>query len=293
MEEEAISAKWNYSYSVCGNASTPAGYSGTTVPTGTYGIGPAAQDIKGLYCPTRRGGVRKNLDNVNDIMPYPNGAGPAEGDGNVSWWTGGGTDYGGCAGRHIAFGTSNYNVVPVVPASGTANYGYPAPANFLNPDGTTNNSQYLEGWWWGIFGRVNRSTTFAEIRDGLTGTIMLGEMQRITRQGKPYNGTTSGPKYSVDGWAVGGPATTFTTGVGYTFDAGLAVDVATPGPLMNNSYFMSPGSMHSGGANFCFADGSVKFLPSTMDPKTFAFAGSMADNQITATGSDDIVGPHG
>ena len=33
---------------------------------------------------------------------------------------------------------------------------------------------------WGIFGRVNVSTKFGEIRDGLSNTIMTGELQRIT-----------------------------------------------------------------------------------------------------------------
>ena len=55
---------------------------------------------------------------------------------------------------------------------------------------------------WGIFGRVNVSTTFDEIRDGLSNTIMTGELQRITD-------VTPGSK---DGWAIGGPATLFTTG---------------------------------------------------------------------------------
>ena len=55
---------------------------------------------------------------------------------------------------------------------------------------------------WGIFGRVNVSTRFGEIRDGLANTILTGELQRIT---------DLTPR-SKDGWVIGGPATLFTTG---------------------------------------------------------------------------------
>jgi prepilin-type processing-associated H-X9-DG protein len=46
---------------------------------------------------------------------------------------------------------------------------------------------------------------------------------------------------------------------------------------MNNLHFASPGSLHSNGANFGIADGSVKFLSQTIDADTFALLGSMAD----------------
>ncbi len=55
---------------------------------------------------------------------------------------------------------------------------------------------------WGIFGRVNVSTQFKEITDGLSNTLMIGELQRITDL----------TPTSKDGWAIGGPATLFTTG---------------------------------------------------------------------------------
>ena len=35
---------------------------------------------------------------------------------------------------------------------------------------------------YGIFGKVNQSTSFAQIRDGTSNTIMTGELQRITNQ---------------------------------------------------------------------------------------------------------------
>ena len=68
---------------------------------------------------------------------------------------------------------------------------------------------------WGIFGRINKATTFAQVRDGVSNTIMTGELQRIVMTVVPY-GPATGPAYSVDGWAIGGQATTFSTGIAAT-----------------------------------------------------------------------------
>jgi prepilin-type processing-associated H-X9-DG protein len=115
----------------------------------------------------------------------------------------------------------------------------------------------------GIFGSVNNSTTFGAIRDGLSNTIAAGEVQRIT---------TLTP-LSVDGWSVGGCATLFTTGEMRSNNT----SVSSGGKMMNNGGFGSPGSDHSNGANFAFADGSVTFFSDSMDPLTFSLMGSMAD----------------
>ena len=60
----------------------------SSTPFGTYSnYALANADVKEFYCPARRGGVRRG------DMPMM----------LSSAWTGGGTDYGGCAGRHAAF----------------------------------------------------------------------------------------------------------------------------------------------------------------------------------------------
>ena len=81
--------------------------------------GPAVVDVKGLYCPTRRTGLRPGIDINNS--GYATAV-----TGCLTWvpssvctgaWAsgppGGGTDYGGCYGRPPAFDTStaNYRVV--------------------------------------------------------------------------------------------------------------------------------------------------------------------------------------
>jgi len=72
-----------------------------------------------------------------------------------------------------------------------------------------------------------------------------------------------GPYLSHDGWAVGGDATLFSTGEPYP--------IATKtNPLMNNGFSPSPWKRAFHGANFGIADGSVKFLNTSMDNNIFS-----------------------
>ena len=240
---------WNYHGGVGPNAgvqSTP---------------GPATSDMPEFYCPVRRSGLRPQ----DKVMMQ------------AAWWPGGGTDYGGCVGRHVAYDTSG-------PSHNVLDAGAPH-ATVFTPCCIVRNETYPipfddAGTRWGIFGVANRSTTYGAVRDGLCNTFMTGELQRIAVANANYGGANN---LSHDGWAIGGDATGFTTGYG-----GPSVQVnGQPAPLMNNGFFQSAGSDHAGGANFGLGDGSVKFLITTLDQNVFTLLGSMDDEVRVGDWEDD------
>ena len=202
----------------------------------------AKTDIPSLYCPTRRTGIRTNRDDHKNLVSTS--------------WNGGGTDYGGCYGRLDGFmndTSQDHRFADVdTPVTGSA------------------------GRRQGLFA-PNNGRPLASVTDGLTNTIMLGELQRL----RPIAGATSAAKTynrtSQDGWAVGGVATLFVTST----DPGHS----NPGG-MNNLFFESPGSQHAGGCFFAMVDGSVQWLSEFIDCKdnnaVFPRLGSMSDGAVAS-----------
>ena len=237
IELNNIAKQWDYRYPVGGNATLS-----------INAMQPAVVEIKTFYCPTRRNAVRSGQDAVmfGAAMQSP---------------IGGGTDYGGCAGRVEGWQRDDgeHRVL-----DGIAGY-TPLNIPYIIANDTSS------GRRWGVFGQINKAATFGAIRDGTSNTIMTGELQRITTNGVTdprLCSSSKGPHYSHDGWAVGGDATTFSTGILLTNQTNL----------MNNGFFGSPGSDHAGAVNFGLGDGSVRSLTESMDGDVFALLGSMADN---------------
>ncbi len=237
IESGAVYNRWDFHEGVepnAGSKNTP---------------GPATSNIPEFYCPSRRIGLRPQ---DKPMM-------------QAAWWPGGGTDYGGCVGRYVAYDTSTVSHCALDAGSPDAIVFDPGvtvgPLRWkVRNDGAKAR--------WGIFGRVNVSTSFDEVTDGTFCTIMTGELQRIVVANANYGGANN---LSHDGWAIGGDATGFTTGYQATINK-------VRSPLLNNGLFQSPGSDHPRGTNFGLTDGSVKFLSTSIDPNFFALLGSMADN---------------
>jgi len=202
----------------------------------------AQTDIPSLYCPSRRSGIRTDRDDHKNLV--------------TSGWRGGGTDYGGCYGRGDGF------------VNDTAD-----DHRFADTDtpvvGSTGNRQ-------GVF-LPNAGRLLSAVTDGLTNTIMLGELQRLRPLAGGSGAAATYNRTSQDGWAAGGAATLFVTAT----DPGHG----NPGG-MNNLFFESPGSEHAGGSFFAMADGSVQWLTEFIDAKDnnaiFPVLGSMRDGAVAS-----------
>ena len=136
-------------------------------------------------------------------------------------WLGGGTDYGGCVGRtwlgypHGACAGHLFQLPNAATPRTLGTIFTPgvtvANTIYVVPSDTTGAAAPLTAF--GIFGQLNISTSFAAIKDGLSNTIMTGELQRIVtiQTIGPLNASTgpnaAGYGYSRDGSAIGGERT--------------------------------------------------------------------------------------
>ena len=158
-------------------------------------------------------------------------------------WSGGFTDYGGC------FGAGNL-AINSASSNRTMYFG----ADSVSARGINTKRG-------GIF-YGNSNTSNRDIRDGTSNTVIAGEVQRL-------NGGTV-PTTSIDGWAVGGLPTLFTT-ANSTVQTKMGI---------NGLQRETAGSDHKGGAHFTFADGAVRFMSENMDLKLYSNLGSIGEGEI-------------
>jgi prepilin-type N-terminal cleavage/methylation domain-containing protein/prepilin-type processing-associated H-X9-DG protein len=207
---------------------------------------PPQTDIAAYYCPTRRSDMKVNFYNYVKRIETN--------------WAKGGNDYGGCIGSGLGWS----DIIPI-PHRGTycmTNEQIQQQVPLDPQIAWLPRSEFL-----GMF-YVNSRTRMADVSDGTTQTIMIGEVLRLNGQDLNLNDIPTDPNeqhlISSDGWAWGGPATLFSTR-------------NTPNKAF---HFDNPGSDHSGGLmQACFADGSVHQINENIDLRVFQDLGSMADGR--------------
>jgi prepilin-type N-terminal cleavage/methylation domain-containing protein/prepilin-type processing-associated H-X9-DG protein len=114
---------------------------------------------------------------------------------------------------------------------------------------------------------INSSVTMTGISDGTSNTFMFGERLRIDPVLDSISSLGANYMESHSGWAW----TNQYPGWDYLGGAELPINYKTPpGTTSDPNFtvsdprFNSYGSGHTAGANFCFADGSVRFLTQTV-----------------------------
>lgn len=129
----------------------------------------------------------------------------------------------------------------------------------------------------GLFNRLGAKITFAMITDGLSNTIAVGD-------GLPNHHdhlTNVGWWHFNNGTTMHGTISPINTRSDFN---GCGADPQTNLKRSRDNWNLSMGfkSKHTGGANFLFADGSVKFIQQTIDHRTYQLLGCRNDNQAAS-----------
>jgi prepilin-type N-terminal cleavage/methylation domain-containing protein/prepilin-type processing-associated H-X9-DG protein len=134
----------------------------------------------------------------------------------------------------------------------------------------------------GMFNRLGAKINMATTTDGLSNTLMVGEVKIGSHDQCRYN---IGDYWH--GWAgfnSGNAMGTTITPINYPTDP-KETDGNCPIPatsVWNWNHSMGFKSNHSGGANFVFGDGSVHFLNQTIDHRTYQLLGCRNDGQAAS-----------
>jgi len=122
----------------------------------------------------------------------------------------------------------------------------------------------------GLFDYQSRSpaVTLAAITDGLSNTFALGETTAATRSQSAVWYTSTGA----------------TNGTCLPMNWSLQRSLRDPAyPIANSWTGRGFSSFHSGGCNFGMADGSVRFVKQTVDPRTYNALGSRRGGEVISS----------
>jgi prepilin-type processing-associated H-X9-DG protein len=181
----------------------------------------------------------------------------------------------GSTGPQCSPGNCNYDPFQIYcdPSNNNlGNWGYiasPEHGNSINPNEIR-----------GLFNRLGVFLKISNVPDGLSNTLMLGECTIGQNDQLRFNdgwyGFNSGNNIASTIIPINYPTDPNNTG----WNGTCTTDPTTN--IWNWNLSLGFKSKHSGGANFCFGDGSVHFINQNIDPKTFNLLGCRNDGQPVA-----------
>jgi prepilin-type N-terminal cleavage/methylation domain-containing protein/prepilin-type processing-associated H-X9-DG protein len=123
----------------------------------------------------------------------------------------------------------------------------------------------------GVFNRLGAKCRFEDVTDGVSNTIFVGEVL---------------PHWHDHGWNwmdTNGMASHAGTLPPINYPTDRQVDCATDPPRSHQNWNLAWGfkSRHAGGCNFLMGDGSVQFLPQTIDHQLYQYLGCRNDANPT------------
>jgi prepilin-type processing-associated H-X9-DG protein/prepilin-type N-terminal cleavage/methylation domain-containing protein len=163
-----------------------------------------------------------------------------------------------------------------------------APSNYVGSAGNKNPLHFPETCG-GIF-FYNSAVKAASITDGMSSTLLVGERSRdlsdATWSGGFMANNCTGPSWPVQVCDLA--VTSFTlSNAGPATDPGYTGSTVFPAIQVPNDHQPGPSgyrSLHPGGCNFLFCDGSVRFVRETVNPPIFAALATRTGGEVV--GSD-------
>lgn len=120
----------------------------------------------------------------------------------------------------------------------------------------------------GIFA-FERSRQFRDVTDGLSNTVMLGEVLPVLTNTSTTVDERVWPNGILDHWYIGGDD--------YDDICDLSEMMGSTGVQMKKNFETAYGSQHPGGVHVALADGSVRFVSENIDLTVWSYLGSRAD----------------
>jgi prepilin-type N-terminal cleavage/methylation domain-containing protein/prepilin-type processing-associated H-X9-DG protein len=163
---------------------------------------------------------------------------------------------------------SNGTIQPIVTDLAASQYVASAGQKSQKTSGTFNGAFYL-----------NSVSSLASITDGSSSTLMVGERSRNLADAVWIGVIPTAQVCTNPSWSNSGCTGANAMALGFT---GPAVaggpwfeSPNNPGSLADDFY-----SLHPGGCNFLFCDGSVRFLKQTTDPKVYSGLSTRAGSEV-------------